>query len=141
MIIDFAIDDVAVETPEDVAMNVTVTSTPVPTDPMTGIPPVAMAPLSGSPLPADIAMEVPSTPSKFGANVIGLDKEEGTLGDADNKVVPGNQVNAPETEDPLEQNSPSEPLSLVERLRRNLPEEVPQCACFSARKLKRYYLY
>ena len=141
LIIDFAIDDVAVETPEDVAMNVTVTSSPVPTDPMTGTPPVAMAPLSGSPLPADIAMEVPSTPSKFGTNVLGFDKEEGTMGDADNKVVPDNQVNAPETEDPSEQNFPSEPLSLVERLRRNLPEEIPQCSCFCARKLKRYSLH
>ena len=137
--IDFAIDDVAVETPEDVAMNVTVASTPVLTEPMAGIPPVAMAPLSGSPVPADIAMEVPSTPSKFGANILGLD-EEGTLSVADN-TFPDIQANAPETEDPLEQNSQPEPLSLVECLRRNLPEDVPQCPCFCAHKLKPYSLY
>ena len=136
LIIDFAIDDMAVETPEDVAMNVTVA-----TEPLTDIPPAAMAPLSSSPVPADIATGVPSTPSKFGANVISLDKEEGRFIDADNKVVPGNQVKAPdpiETEDPLTKISPPEPLSLVERLRRNLPEEVPQCPCLYIRKLKQY---
>ena len=136
MKIDFAIDDVAVETPEDVAMNVTVASAPVLTEPMAGIPPVMMAPLSGSPGSVDIAAEVPSTPSKFGANILGLD-EEGTLSVAEN-TFPDIQANGPETKDPLEQNSPPEPLSLVERLQRNLPEDVPQCSCFCARKLKPY---
>ena len=134
----------AVETPEDVAMNVTIASSPVPTEPMTGIPPVTMAPLSSSPVPADIATGVPSAPSKFGANVIGLDKEEGRFSDADNEVVPDDQVKAPdpiETEDPLTKISPPEPLSLVERLRRNLPEEVPQCPCLYIRKLKQYSFY
>ena len=130
LVIDFAIDDVEVESSENVAMNVTVASTPV--------PPVEMAPLRSSPAPADIATGVPSTPSKFGANVIGLDKEEGRLNNAYNKVVPDNQVKAPdpiETEDPLTNISPPEPLSLVERLRRNLPEEVPHCPCLYIRKL------
>ena len=109
---------------EDVALDLTVkSSTERPAEPTMGSP---STPLSGSPVPVDISTSVPVSRSRSGANVMAMDSEGGTIA-----IDPGAA--------PIQSMFSDEPMSLVERLRKNLPEGVPACPCLKWRKFSLFF--